>query len=191
ISVFSAALAPRIKNDLLRRSVRARQNAVLVCPSTWQPASRVLILHDLQSSSTGFLATALALCRLLRVDPVVLTLARTNKQAREGQRAAEETCSVHRIAAHLDSVVGGDLRGAAVSIARWRRCSHVFLEQRQANSWWRWLRGDTIERLLGLTESQTFLRLPSAGLQLHAGLHAVEYLTALCSHLPSTAATSR
>src|SRR5262249_22882035 len=44
ISVFSAALAPRIKNDLLRRSVRARQNAVLVCPSTWQPASRVLIL---------------------------------------------------------------------------------------------------------------------------------------------------
>src|SRR5262249_15693796 len=105
-------------------------------------------------------------------------LARTDKQAREGQRAAEEACSVHRIAAHLDSVVGGDLRGAAASIARWRRCSHVFLEQWKANSWWGWLGGATNERLFGLTESQTFLRLASAGLQLPTGLHAVEYLAA-------------
>jgi K+-sensing histidine kinase KdpD len=66
----------------------------------------------------------------------------------------------HRLAAHFDFVVGGNAAGAVVSVARWRRCGHVFLAQRRAQPWWRWLRGDTLKTLLGLADSLTVLALP-------------------------------
>jgi len=165
LSAFGATLSVRVKTSFLRWSLRARNSAVLVCSVAGRPVSRMLIVHAPQQSDRGFLASALSLCRLFEVIPVILTVARTERQARQVQRAAEEACYEHRLAAHLDYVAGVDARVAVASIARWRRCSHVFLERRQAIPWWRWLRGDTLHELLGASDSLTFLALPEAGLQ--------------------------
>jgi hypothetical protein len=173
LSVFSSALASRVRDGFLRASMRAKENAILVCPASCAPVSRVLILHAPQDPTGGFLASALSTSRALGVNPVILTVARTERQARRGQLVAERACYVHRLAAHLDFVVGVDVGAAVASIARWRRCSHVFLERRQATPWWRWRQGDTLERLLGLTDSLTFLALPEAGLPAAAGRPAL------------------
>jgi len=178
LTIFSGALPARTRDVLLRWSVRTREAATLVCPAVCSPVSRVLILHAPHGNAESFLAAALSTCRLVRGNPVILTVARTERQARRGQLVAERACYANQVAAHLDYVAGVDVRAAVASIARWRRCSHVVLEQRQAAPWWRRLRGDTLERLLGLTDSLTFLALPEAGLQAVADRPALERSTA-------------
>ncbi len=166
MSVFSDAVSPDQRTNLLRWSLRDQFNAVLVCTQAYHPVSRVLILHQPGHAEPGYLASALALCKAFQVLPVLLTAARTEGKAREGQRVAETACYAERMAAHLDYVVGLELRAAVASIARWRRCSHVIMARRQAISWWRWLGGDTLKELLGLADSLTFLALPECGIGL-------------------------
>jgi hypothetical protein len=166
LSVFSEALPARIKNRLLHSSLYSGQNAVLVCSGAYAPVSRVLILNATPEGAHGFLAAALSVCQLFELVPVILTVARTETQARRRQQLAEELCLVHRIAAIHDYVVGLDVGVAVNSIARWRRCSHVFVARRQAIPWWRWMRGDTLKELLDLADSLTFLALPESGFRL-------------------------
>jgi hypothetical protein len=178
LSVFNSSLPAHVRGNFLRWSLHAKHAATLVCSPTCEPVSRVLVVYASQGNTSGFLDSALSACQVFRANPVILTVARTEKQARQGQLAAERACYVHRLAAHLDYVVGVDIRAAVASIARWRRCSHVFLERRQARPWWRWLRGDTLEGLLGLSNSLTFLALPEAGLQAATDGPALDRLAA-------------
>jgi K+-sensing histidine kinase KdpD len=99
----------------------------------------------------------------------VLTVARTERQARQDQRAAEELFAARGLLADFDFVVGFDVRTAVASVARWRRCSHVVLEKTRSSSWWRWLRRDTMSLLSDLTDALTFLALPGADLPALAG----------------------
>ena len=67
------------------------------------------------------------------------------------------------MAADFDLVAGGDLHTAVARAARWRRCSHVVVPRGRPGVWWRWLRGETIERLAGLAAEVAILALPAAG----------------------------
>ena len=163
LCVIGDALPTRLKDELLRQSLQRTQTSVLVCPRSWRPVSRVLVLHQHGSGSDGFLASAAGLCRALGVQPVVLTVARSEGEARARQRSAEEVFAAQRWAADFDFVVGCDLRTAVAWAVRWRHSAHVVLERRNAPSWWRRLRGDTLGRLLGLSDSLTFLALSGAG----------------------------
>jgi hypothetical protein len=160
LAVFGNYLGGRRMERLLHMAMHSRRGAVLVCPPTVHPVSRVLVLHDDVDSHTGFLDGAARLCRTLGAAPVVLTVARTAAVACRRQENAEQILARYRLAAHFDFIVGSDVRAAVISVARWRRCEHVFLAQRRAGPWWRWLRGDTLMSLLGLTDSLTFLALP-------------------------------
>jgi hypothetical protein len=160
LAVFGNYLRGRLSQSLLHRALHNQPAAVLVCPRTAQLMERVLVLHDEWDSHAGFLDAAAQLCGALEATPVVLTVARRASAARRRQELAEQILAQHRLAAHFDLVVGGDARAAVVSVARWRRCGHVFLAQRHAEPWWRWLRSDTLRSLLGLTDSLTFLALP-------------------------------
>src|SRR5207237_5155222 len=137
---------------------------ILVCPPTWQPVFRVLILHERHEAVNPFLDAAARLCEAIHATPVVLTVARSQTEARVRERLVKEVLAPRRFEADFDFVAGLDTRTAVLSVARWRRCSHVFMERRQASSWWRWLRGDTIESFFGLSNSLAFLSIPSTGL---------------------------
>jgi hypothetical protein len=163
LCVFGDALPPPLKEQLLRRSLRSPDTSVLVCPRSWQPVSRVLVLHEHRDPNNGFLDAAAAVCHAFQIAPVVLTVARSEREARLRQRFAEERFGTCRQLADFDFVVGCDLRTAVAWVARWRRCSHVFVERGSAPPWWRWLRGDTLQRLFGLSDALTFLALPGVG----------------------------
>jgi hypothetical protein len=160
LCVFGQSIPLWLKAELLRRSFVCARPPVLVCPQLWEPVSRVLILHQHRDPGNGFLDVAGQLCRTLDVTPVVMTVARSAREARLRQAFAEERLARLNLPADFDFIIGSDVRTAVACLARWRRCSHVFLERENAPFWWRWLRGDLMEQLLGLSESLTFLALP-------------------------------
>jgi hypothetical protein len=152
-----------VKKSLLRPARRAPGPAALFCPDEWAAPSRLLLLCQDGPPGGPLLDAVAELCRRLRATPVVLTAAPSERLARLRQQATREVLARHGLAAEFDLVVGRDARAAAASVARWRRCGLVVAERPAACSWWRWLRGDTPERLAGLAETLPFLALPGAG----------------------------
>jgi hypothetical protein len=163
LCIFGDALPPRLKEQLLRQSLHSPDSSVLVCPRSWQPVARVLVLHEHRNPANHFLDAAAEVCHAFGTIPVVLTVARTEREARLRRRFAEERFGSRRQAADFDCIIGCDVRTAVAWVARWRRCSHIFVERDSAPPWWRWLRGDTLQRLFGLADGLTFLALPGRG----------------------------
>jgi len=161
LGVFGSALAEGAKNALLRESLHGPAFPVLVCPQTWQPLERVLVLHQDGPAVASFLDAMAELCGTLRVTPVVLTVARRERAALAGQRTAQAIWSARGYPADFDMLVGCKVQTAVASVARWRRCSHVLVERGHASPWWRWLRADSLGRLLELSDSFPFLVFPS------------------------------
>jgi hypothetical protein len=169
LSVFSNTLPLVIKDHFVQCSVDARESAILVCSRSRGPVSRALILHDAHDEASHTLSSALALCGLLQAVPVILTTADSEAAARHGRQIAEAACFRHRISAYLDYVAGMEMRSAVGSIARWRRCSHVFMARRRTTSWWNRAGADILETLLKLADSLNLLVLPERGILLPTG----------------------
>jgi hypothetical protein len=158
LCVFGHSLPATLKGELLRRS--NPRTAALVCPSSWEPLKRVLILHQDRGPDSPFLGTAAALCRAFQAEPVVLTVAASEADAQRRQEAARGILAAQRLIADFDFVVGFDVRTAVLQAACWRRCPHVFVEKQQVAPWRRWLSGDPLGWLMGRSECLTFLALP-------------------------------
>jgi hypothetical protein len=174
LRVFGDASPPAVRETLLRRSLGDDPTPFLFCPRTWQPASRVLVVYQERDVSSPFLADVLRLCRAFAVAPVVLTISRSEIEARRRQRLAEEAFAAARTPADFDLMAGCEVRTAVAHVARWRKCSHVFLAKPYASPWRRWLRGDALQRLLAPSDSVAFLAIPTSS----AAPSAVTALTA-------------
>jgi hypothetical protein len=162
LCVFGSALAPAVKEELLRQSLRAPLASVLVCPRTWQPVRRALVLQEHRHPGNRFLDAVVEVCRAFEVTPAVLTLAPSEAEARRRQKVAEKVLAGHCLPADFDFAAGSDPLQAVPLMARCRRCTHVIVERRSNPPWWRWLRGDTFTRLLGLSDSLAVLALPES-----------------------------
>jgi hypothetical protein len=163
LAVVADTLPAALRNEVLGRVAQLPASPVLVCPRSWQPISRVLVLHEHPDSGQCFLESAAAVCRTLRVTSVVLTVARSEGEAWEGQRFAQEAFVAPGLATDFDLIAGWDVRTAVAAATRWRRCSHVLVQRRGPAPWWHWRRRETVQQLLGLSDSLTFLALPAAG----------------------------
>jgi hypothetical protein len=162
LCVFGNALPPAVKDELLRRSLRAPLASVLVCPRSWQPVGRALVLQEHRQPGSRFLDAVVEVCRAFEVAPAVLTLAPSEAEARRRQKFAEQVLAGHRLPADFDFAAGSDPVRAVPLVARCRRCTHAIVERRSSSPWWRWLWGDTFTRLLGIADSLTVLALPES-----------------------------
>jgi hypothetical protein len=160
LCVLGNALPLELKAQLLRHASGSARSPLLVCSPSWRPVSRILMVHQRRDPGSRFLNAAADVCHAFGVMPAVLTVARTEGEARRRQGFAEEALAGLGVAADFDLVSGCDVRTAVKWIAPWRHCSHVLLERPSARPWWRRLRGDTPEQLLGLSDSLTLLTLP-------------------------------
>jgi K+-sensing histidine kinase KdpD len=152
-----------LRTELLYWSLHSPQTATLICAPEWQPMERVLVLDQSAAPATIYMTTVARLCRAFHCTPVVLTVARSEKVARQRQYLAEQALAAEELTGDFDVVIGCEVRAAVALAAQCRRCTHVVVEKQQAPSWWRWLRGDVFERLLGLGNSLTFLALSGVG----------------------------
>lgn len=162
LCIFDSTLAPELKNQLLRKSLRSRPTSILVCPATCKPVPRVLVLAPRSDSAPRFLHNVAEICKALATAPVVLTVADSAAQARAQQQQAEKTFATQAVPADFDFAVGCDVDTAVTRVARWRDCTHLFLEQQQASPWRRWFPGNTVERLFRLSDKLAILALPAA-----------------------------
>jgi hypothetical protein len=173
LCVFGQALPTKLRAELLSWSFRSPRSATLIATRQWRPMRRVLILDQGGAAASPFLTSAARVCRAFECAPVVLTVARSERAARRHRGAAERALSAEGVAGEFDLVVGCEVRAAVALAAQCRRCTHVFVEKPHAPSWWRWLRGDLFERLLGLGNDLSFLALPGAGAPLPPAAPAV------------------
>jgi len=161
--VFGDTLSAGVKQDLMTQSLYNAGAPLLVCPHIWRPVSRVLVVQQQRGLGSAFLDAVAQICRHFDATPIVLTVARTEREAQERQYLAEDTFAAHHLAADFDFLVGYDLATAVTRVAQWRRCSHVFLERPETTSWWQRFSGDPLKQLVGLTDSLTLLALPGSG----------------------------
>lgn len=164
LCVFGAALSAAVKETLYSRSLQSPQASVMVCPQTWRPAPRVLVLNQHRRPDEGFLDTVAAVCKAFQATPVLLTTARTEREARSRERIVEEAFARRGLTVDFDYVAGCDVPTAVARAARWRRCSHVFVERSSTSLWRRWLFGDIMRELADLSESLALVAIPAAQL---------------------------
>jgi K+-sensing histidine kinase KdpD len=122
----------------------------------------VLVVHQGRGLESRFLDTVAHICRAFEVVPVVLTLARSEREAELRQRLAEERLAAHTLPADFDYLVGRDPGPVVADVARWRRCSHVFVERPRPSFWRGWLHDSLLEQLLVRSETSAVLALPVA-----------------------------
>jgi hypothetical protein len=132
-------------------------------PPTGQGVSRVLVVPQPHGAAADFFAAAAHLCAAFAVTPVVLIRARSQSEAHRQQALAEDQLGRHHLAAYFDCLIGDAGAETVAQVARWRRCSHVFLERPRQPSWWARLWGKPCEDLHCLSEELTVLTYPGPG----------------------------
>jgi hypothetical protein len=115
-------------------------------PGSGSRLARALVADLGLARGSGFLDVAAGLCRECQIWPVVLTVARTESDARFRQAQSEALFAAQGVRGDFDYAVSNDLYGAVVCAARWRQCSHVLIERYPPTRWWHWLRRDSIAR---------------------------------------------
>ncbi len=164
LCVFSQAVSPVLWDVLLHWTLSSPETISLVCPENSPRLERVLIVNEDNGPESKFLLSAAQICKRLAASPIVLTADRQEREARRRELLAEEIFARQEVAADFDLIACADIRQAVVLATRCRGCTHVFVERRHAAPWWHWLRGQTLQRLLGLSESLTFLTYSGTGL---------------------------
>jgi K+-sensing histidine kinase KdpD len=150
--------------DALGQLLHDPRIALIVCPDNTLAITRMLILDSWGARREGFLTCAARLAASFAVRPVVLTVARSETAARQRQRSAREILMAQGVDGDLDFVVGSEVRTALAGVARWRRSQLVVVERQGDSPRWRWSRGPTMEKLIGISTSLVFLALPEAGI---------------------------
>ena len=159
LCVFDHDLPARFKESLL---CGPSVGGALICPKSWRPMSRVLVLNSHPRPADGFLDATAALCRAFGVTPVLLTVAGTETEARSRERFVEEAFARRGLAVDCDLAAGDEPTAAVVHAARWRRCSHCVVEHRPLSPWRRWLGGDVIRELAALPDFPAIVALHDA-----------------------------
>jgi hypothetical protein len=162
--IFGQAFRANQKQGALNKHSLHDFPAVLVCPDQHTAISRVLILNKQVDGDHGFLTRAAQLCASLQAFPIVLTVARSVREAQIAQRSAQMTLLEQQVQADFDCVVGSEVRLAVAKVAHWRRCQLVMMERRLSKPWWRWMRTPYKEQLMDLSQSFALLAFLAEGL---------------------------
>lgn len=117
---------------VLERYTQANDILLAMMPPWHKPMMRLLVVNERLDPSDCFLETSARLCGALAVEPLVLTLAGSERDALAKQRFAEGVYASLRVCGDFDSVVADDSRLAIARVAAWRGCSHVVCERATA-----------------------------------------------------------
>ena len=143
------------------RQLLQQPAAVLICPENWKSTlSRMLVLYRSREQNEEMLTTVIDLCRCVRVQPVVLTVAGTEGEAWRRQQPARAAFAEHGQSGNFDLLIGSEIDEAAMHVSRWRQCQLVVMGRYGRPLWTHWFGGSTTERLLGMADSVAVLTIP-------------------------------
>ena len=161
--VGGPGLPPALRHELFREAKAGIVPALLLCPQIYQPLTRILFLDQSDREDDDLLIATVEFCRDFQAGLVVLTVARTEDEARRRQQRLRQVLQGLKVMTDFDFLVGGEVRGAAASVARWRHCQLVVMAPLESPRWWRWWRADSRSWSMDLVDSLAFLTLTGAG----------------------------
>jgi hypothetical protein len=162
LCVFVEDPSSQLQQELLMRSAHKPDNAVLMCAPISVPMTRIMVLCHQSSPNATYLENVARLCQALEIQPIILIVANTEREAHLRQGYAEGVCNSFGLLADCDLVVGCDLRSAVSRVANWRSCSHLIIDRQNAGSWWQRMNGDLLEQLRRRSDSLSILALPES-----------------------------
>jgi K+-sensing histidine kinase KdpD len=160
--MFSRRIPAAQKRQIFREALRHDAPATLVCADRNRPTARALVLDNAGVLDEDFLRTAAEICLALRLTPVVVSVAASEKAARHRQQKARQAFAALHVGASFDYLIGCEVRSAITQIASWRRCQIVIGQHETCAPWRRWLRDTTVEEFMHLLESLSFMILSEA-----------------------------
>jgi hypothetical protein len=158
--VLGPTVPPVERNWVLERLREPGSPAVLVCPDHYRPLERVLALNPDRGPSASFLRQAVAITGSLRATPIVLTVARSEPEARSRQCQARTALAEQSVEVDFDFVVGSQPGPAVAHVARWRHAQLVIVEPPYLSAWQRWLHGNPLVRFHDGLDELPMLALP-------------------------------
>jgi hypothetical protein len=151
-----------LKNALFGEAKSGSVPALLLCPEAYHPLTRILLMDEGGREHEELFGLTANLCRQFRAGLVVLTMARTEPEARLRQSRAREALKGSNLVTDFDFVVGPEVRGLAASVAGWRRCQLVVMEPLESPRWWRWWRAGSRSWCTDLVDGLAFLTMTGA-----------------------------
>jgi hypothetical protein len=136
LCVFAGPAGSSFERELLQTSLCHPESCQLLCSGSNASIRRVLILCHQPTIHESYLESAAQICQALETTPLVLVLARSEREARIGQEQTEKICGKLGLEADLDTIVHSDLAEVVVRVVAWRNCSHVIMERQVDVSWW-------------------------------------------------------
>src|SRR5262249_15935928 len=111
----------------------------------------------------GFLTRAAQLCTSIQATPIVLTVARSDREAQAMQDRAHKIRSYQGSMPDFDCLIGSEVRLAVANVTRWRRCQLLVMGRSVSKPWWRWLRDRRQEWFMEMNPSSGLLTLLGTG----------------------------
>jgi hypothetical protein len=149
------------KKNLLRETQRKGAPALLFSSASGELPTRILLIDRGGPGADDLLQMTAKLCALFRAGLVALTVARTERKARQRQSQARETLLGCPVPVNFDFLAGAEARAAVAHVARWRRCQLVVLEVTHASPWARWLGSVPGPWIMDLLDTLSFLVVPT------------------------------
>jgi len=148
------------QKNLLRETQRRCSPALL--SSSWPTMlpRRILVIDEGGPWADNLLGVTAELCEIFEAGLVALTVAPTEKDARERQHQAWEMLQGRNVKVNFDFLAGAEVGSAIVNVARWRCCQLVVLEPSHASPWTRWLGSTPGPWIMDLMDSLSFLFIP-------------------------------
>jgi hypothetical protein len=125
---FNQSLPLTDQRSLLLRVQRNGGPATLICPNSAVPIKRVLMVDGPDRLGPRFLESIVELCAAFQASLVVLTVARSERNAQRRQQSVREALAGEDVAVDFDFVAGAETASAVAQVALWRRCQLVACE---------------------------------------------------------------
>lgn len=152
---------PLYKKNVLREALRKGAPALMLTSPNAVLPTRVLLIDQGGPGADHLIGLTAKLCVMARAGLVALTVARTEREARQRQRQAREMLQGWNLLVNFDFLAGAEVWSAVASVARWRRCQLVVMESGHANPWGRWLGSAPGPWVMELLENLSFLLVPT------------------------------
>jgi hypothetical protein len=161
--VLSEATPLEQKNAVLRSTAAGAGFSVLTCSQSYLCFRRALVIHPTGHGHADFLRSAVSLCAQIAVQPIILTVGRSERVAQAQQQSARLALGVLGRDAAFDFLVGWDVQASVAKVAHWRGCQFVIIEGEQAPPWRRWLWRSRKDRLIEPNDGLAVLSLDGIG----------------------------
>jgi len=126
----------------LLASIREQSANLFVCPATYRPVTRAVIVVSAGDAAQDYLHLAVQLCQAVGARAILLALADSDSQTLSLMELIEKRLGDLSRYCDYDSLAGNHSSASVVRIAQWRGCQLLLTRKCCRPRWLSWFQGD-------------------------------------------------